>query len=200
MPDKLQVYDISTPTSPMAKNAIPLNVGLETIFSYKNNLFIGANDGMYIFDNQQPQSPFLLSRYTHVQSCDPVVVQDNYAYVTLRGGVNCRRFASLSSLDVVDVTDLKNPRLVHTQAMQSPYGLGVDGTQLFVCEGDNGLKIFDITTPTQPKWQKTLSDVKSYDVIPLNKTLLVTGDGGFSQYSYDKEGKMELLSTIPIEK
>ncbi len=199
LPNKLQVYDITTPANPVAKNAVELSVGLETIFPYKTNLFIGANDGMYIFDNQQPESPSLLSKYTHVQSCDPVVVQGNYAYVTLRGGVSCRRFATMSSLDVVDISDLKNPRMVHTQNLQSPYGLGVDGSQLFVCEGDNGLKIFDITQPTQPKLKQTMGDVKSFDVIPLNKILLVTGDGGFLQYSYQNEGKMELLSKISIE-
>jgi hypothetical protein len=80
-----------------------------------------------------------------------------------------------------------------------PVGLGVDGSQLFVCEGNNGLKIFDITLPTQPKLQQTLGDVKSFDVIPLNKVLLVTGEGGFLQYSYRNEGKMELLSKISIE-
>lgn len=197
--DKLQVYDISSPANPVAKNPVSLNVGLETIFPYKTNLFIGANDGMYIFDNQQPETPTLLTKYTHVQSCDPVVVQGNYAYVTLRGGVACRRFATASSLDVVDISDLKSPRMVHTQNLQSPYGLGVDGSQLFVCEGNNGLKIFDISQPTQPKLQQTLGDVKSFDVIPLNKVLLVTGDGGFLQYSYGNDGKMELLSKIPVE-
>ena len=199
LPDKLQVYDISKPDNPVAKNTVGLSVGLETIFPYKTNLFIGANDGMYIFDNQQPESPTLLAKYTHMQSCDPVVVQGNYAYVTLRGGATCRRFATMSSLDVVDISDLKNPRLIHTQNMQSPYGLGVDGSQLFVCEGNNGLKIFDITLPTQPKLQQRLGDVKSFDVIPLNKVLLVTGEGGFLQYSYRNEGKMELLSKISIE-
>jgi hypothetical protein len=197
--DKLQVYDISSPANPVAKNPVSLNVGLETIFPYKTNLFIGANDGMYIFDNQQPETPTLLTKYTHVQSCDPVVVQGNYAYVTLRGGAACRRFAMASSLDVVDISDLKSPRMVHTQNLQSPYGLGVDGSQLFVCEGNNGLKIFDISQPTQPKLQQTLGDVKSFDVIPLNKVLLVTGDGGFLQYSYGNDGKMELLSKIPVE-
>ncbi|MFN8345262.1 MAG: hypothetical protein U0X91_09665 [Spirosomataceae bacterium] len=197
--DKLQVYDISIPANPIAKSPVSLSVGLETVFPYKTNLFIGANDGMYIFDNQQPEAPTLLTKYTHVQSCDPVVVQGNYAYVTLRGGAACRRFATASSLDVVDISDLKNPQMVHTQNLQSPYGLGVDGSQLFVCEGDNGLKIFDITQPAQPKLQQTLGNVKSFDVIPLNKVLLVTGDGGFLQYSYGNEGKMELLSKIPVE-
>lgn len=199
LPDKLQVYDISTPTEPVAKSPVKLSVGLETIFPYKDNLFIGANDGMYIFDNKQPESPTLLSRFTHVQSCDPVVVQGNFAYVTLRGGVNCRQFTSVSTLDVVDISNLGNPRLVHTQPMESPYGLGVDGTQLFVCEGNNGLKIFDITKPEQPVLKETLKDVKSFDVIPLNKTLLVTGDGGLYQYSYQNAGKLKLLSKISIE-
>jgi len=199
LPDKLQVYDISAPDNPIAKEYVMLNFGLETIFPYKDNLFIGASDGMYIFDNRQPNSPSLLSRYTHVQSCDPVVVQEKYAYVTLRGGVNCRQFTSLSSLDVVDVSDLKNPRLVHTQPMESPYGLGVDGAQLFVCEGNNGLKVFDISKPEQPILKETLKDVKSFDVIPLSKTLLVTGDGGFYQYRYQQGEKLELLSKISIE-
>lgn len=199
LPDKLQVYDISTPSEPVAKSPVALNVGLETIFPYKENLFIGANDGMYIFDNRQPESPALLSRFTHVQSCDPVVVQGNFAYVTLRGGVNCRQFTSAGTLDVVDISTLENPRLIHSQPMESPYGLGVDGTQLFVCEGNNGLKIFDITKPEQPVLKETLKEVKSFDVIPLNKTLLVTGDGGFYQYSYQNAGKLELLSKIPIE-
>ncbi len=199
LPDKLQVYDISTPTNPVAKNPVALNVGLETIFPYKDNLFIGANDGMYIFDNRQSDNPLLLSRFTHVQSCDPVVVQGNFAYVTLRGGINCRRFTSLSSLDVVDISDLKTPKLVHTQALESPYGLGVDGTQLFVCEGNNGLKIFDIAKPEQPVLKEVMKEVKSFDVIPLNKTLLVTGDGGLLQYSYRNGEKLELLSKIAIE-
>ncbi|MCU0341470.1 MAG: hypothetical protein MUE30_16450 [Spirosomaceae bacterium] len=199
LPNELQVYDISSPTNPKIANTVSLDFGLETIFPYKNNLFIGANDGLYIFDNQQFTKPNLLSKYTHVMSCDPVVVQGNYAYVTLRGGVACRRFVSMSTLDVVDVSDLKSPKLVHSQPMQSPYGLGVDGTQLFVCEGDNGLKVFDISAPTQPKLQETLREVKSFDVIPLNKSLIVTGDGGFVQYSYQNGGKLELLSKIPIE-
>lgn len=199
LPNQLQVYDISTPTNPVKQDVVELNMGLETIFPYKNNLFIGANDGMYIFDNQQPSKPTLLSQYRHVQSCDPVVVQGNYAYVTLRAGVDCRRFTSTSSLDVIDIKDLKNPQLVYTQTMQTPYGLGVIENQLFVCEGNNGLKVFDIQDPTKPTLKYTLSDVKSFDVIPLPKTLLVTGDGGLLQYSYQNEGKLELISKIEVE-
>jgi len=199
LPSKLQVYDISTPTSPISKKTVPLTVGLETIFPYKNALFIGANDGMYIFDNQQPDSPVMLSQYFHVQSCDPVVVQGNYAYVTLRGGSGCRRMATASTLDVVDVTDLRSPRLIHSQTMESPYGLGVSGEQLFVCEGDRGMKIFDIKDPKQPQLKQIVGDIKAYDVILTNKSLLVTGDGGLMQYTLSEQGKLEVLSKLAIE-
>jgi hypothetical protein len=200
LPNQLQVYDISTPTAPSPRSPFLLSMGLETIFPYKNNLFIGASDGMYIFDNSSPNSPVLLSRFSHIQSCDPVVVQGNYAYITLRGGTTCRQFASQSSLDVVDISNLTSPRLIDTQPLSSPYGLGVDGTQLFVCEGNNGLKIFDLTKPDKPLLKQTLASVKSFDVIPLNKTLLVTGEGGFYQYDYSSSlGRLELLSKIPIE-
>lgn len=199
LPDKLQVYTIANPTNPVSAKTIPLTVGLETIFPYKNALFIGANAGMYIFDNQQPDSPVLLSSYFHVQSCDPVVVQGNYAYVTLRGGSGCRRMATASTLDVVDVTDLKNPKLINSQTMESPYGLGVSGDQLFVCEGDRGMKIFDLADPKQPKLKHVIGDIKAYDVIPTSKSLLVTGDGGLVQYGLQEGGKLEVLSKLAIE-
>ena len=199
VPNQLQVYDISLPTDPVIKTPITLSMGLETIFPYKNNLFIGATDGMYIFDNSKPNNPTLLSRFTHVQSCDPVVVQDNYAYITLRAGTNCRQFPTQSTLDVVDISNLNNPRVVSSQTLQSPYGLGIDGTQLFVCEGDNGLKIFDVSKPTQPVLKQTMTNIKSFDVIPLNKILLVTGIGGLFQYDYSNTSKLDLLSKISIE-
>jgi hypothetical protein len=93
----LDVYDISQAEFPVKTAKTELGVGVETIFPYRNNLYIGANDGMYIFDNTQPKSPRLLTKYSHIMSCDPVAVQDNFAYVTLRVGTECRQFTSLRS-------------------------------------------------------------------------------------------------------
>jgi hypothetical protein len=202
LPNKLQVYNIANPTSPVISTTVALNIGLETIFPYNGKLFIGANDGMYIFDNSTPSNPILLSRFSHIQSCDPVVVQGNYAYVTLRGGSACRRGGSIvaaqSSLDVVNISNLTSPVLINSQPLKSPYGLGVDGTQLFVCEGDAGLKVFDISKPDSPMLKNTITDVKSYDVILLNKSMLVIGSDGLYQYDYKDSNKLELLSKIPV--
>ncbi|TAE36033.1 MAG: hypothetical protein EAZ70_11525 [Runella slithyformis] len=195
----LDVYDITDPVAPARTKKNMLGFGIETIFPYQQNLFIGANDGMYIFDNTKPDAPVLLTKYTHVMSCDPVVVQGKYAYVTLRGGSGCRLGDGRSFLDVVDLSDIRNPKLVNSQILLAPFGIGVDGNKLFVCEGSGGLKLFDISDPQKPMLKKTMADIPAYDVIPNQKTLIVTGEKGIFQYRYDTAETFDLLSKIAVE-
>ena len=42
---------------------------------------------MFIYDNTNPQAPYFLSRFQHAEACDPVFVEGDYAYVTLRESV-----------------------------------------------------------------------------------------------------------------
>jgi hypothetical protein len=130
-------------------------------------------------------------------SCDPVVVQGQYAYVTLRTASACMR--GVNQLEIIDIADPKSPKLVNIINMINPHGLGIDGDKLFVCEGASGLKVFDISTPTSPLLQLTLNSVDSYDVIPNSNVLIVTGKGGIFQYDYSKKGELLLLSKITVE-
>jgi hypothetical protein len=194
----LNVFDINTsPAVPNKLKTITLGFGAETIFPYKNMLFIGTTTGMKIFDNQDQTSPKLLSTFTHIYSCDPVVVQGSYAYVTLRNGTACQR--GQNSLDIVDIKDPKSPQLLKSFPMQNPHGLAVDGNNLFVCEGTFGLKSFDITDPLKPIEREFIKDVISYDVIPNNKKLIVTGKNGIYQYDYSDPKTLKFISKIPIE-
>lgn len=194
----LEVYDINNAGNPTKATTKNLGVGIETIFPYQNKLFIGAADGMYIYNNTKPNSPELLSKYTHVLSCDPVVVQGPYAYVTLRAGVNCRPGGLFSSLDVVDISDPAKPQLVGSQRMDSPYGLGVSGNKLFVCEGEKGFRMMDISDPKVPIQKHFFQEVPAYDVIVRNNRLLVTGKEGLYQYQYDESDSLQYLSKIPV--
>lgn len=195
----LEVYDITDGASPVKSSRKDIGIGIETIFPYQNYLFVGGSNGMYIFDNKTPGNPSLLSTYTHIQSCDPVVAQGKYAYVTLRNGTTCRRFASQSSLDVVDISNPALPKMVHSQPMDAPYGLGVSGNKLFVCEGDKGLKMMDISKPDVPVQKHYYTDVPSYDVIALENRLIVTGKNGLFQYSYADNDSLQLLSKIEVQ-
>ena len=199
----LRVYDISDTQNPSLQNTINIGFGIETIFPYGDKLFIGSTNGMFIFDNADPLNPVLLSNFQHARACDPVFVKDNFAYVTLRSGNACDGFNN--QLDLVDVTDLTNPVLVKTFQLQNPHGLSIKGNNLFVCEGDFGLKTFDIEDPAtlNERLLSHLEDFATYDVIsvPGNaNVLLVIGDDGFYQFDFDNPSDLKQLSHIPVKR
>lgn len=191
----LKVFNINDATNPNYIGKVSINAFAETIFPFKNNLLVGTRTGMYIFNLSQPEKPIQEGVFQHFASCDPVVAEGNYAYVTLRNGTPCQR--GQNQLDILDISQLNNPRLVKSIQMLNPHGLGVRENVLFVCEGDNGLKVFDRTNPVEIKETQFLKDVKSLDVIPLSNRLIVTGKDGIYQYEYTNSGEMTLLSKIP---
>ena len=191
--ESLRVFDLSNPTTPVAGSAVPLAFGVETIFPKDHYLFLGTQRGLYIFDAATPQAPQQVAYYEHVVSCDPVVVDDRYAYVTLRNGRPCG--GGSNQLQVIDLTDLTQPRLAQSYPLTGPQGLGVDGTQLFVCDSD-GLKTFDTRHAPLLTLQQHFP-VQVTDVIPNNGTLLAIGANGLYQYRYDGT-TLRQLSLLPI--
>ena len=189
----LQSFNVQETEKPLYVNSMYVGWNLETIFPYQNKLFIGSQNGMYIMSTTNPTTPELLSNYLHVTACDPVVAQGNYAYVTLRSGRTCNQIAP-NQLEVIDISNPRNPLSVNTMPMTSPQGLGIDGAALFVC--DNGLKIFDASNPNNLV-QKANFNINAHDVIPMNGNLMAIGNDGLYQYSYT-DSTIELLSKIKI--
>ncbi len=180
-------------------NSVSVNTGLETIFVKGDYLYLGAQDAMYIYDISAPQSPSFIFRYSHITSCDPVVVQGNHAYVTLRSGSRCN--LGVNALEIIDISNPNNPTLIANYPMTSPYGLGVDGNLLFICEGSSGLKVYDITNEHNIELLKEETTIDAYDVIPRNGLLTLTGEDGIFQYRYNTEtGDVNLISTIPVNR
>ena len=196
----LRAFTFDGPTVSLSGET-PLWWGIETIIPHDEHLYIGSQTGMFIFETSNPAEPTQVGVFQHARACDPVYVKDNFAYVTLRDGTPCAGFAN--QLDLVDVTDPTAPRLVESFGMQHPHGLGIADDELFVCEGEYGLKAFDISIPTtldeRPLWHA--ERWHAYDVIPLPSdapTLLMIGDDGFLQLDISDPDQPELLSTIPV--
>ncbi|WP_181306339.1 LVIVD repeat-containing protein [Rufibacter sp. XAAS-G3-1] len=198
-PNSLQLFDISDQVHPQKGNTIHLGWGIETIFPYQDKLFIGSTTGMHIYDNSNPTKPVRLSTYAHVNSCDPVVVDGDYAWVTLRSGNACAGFTN--QLDVINIRDPRNPQLVKTYPMQHPHGLGIDQSLLFLCEGAFGLKVFDVKNPLKvtDNLLRHFQNLHAYDVIPLGNTLIMIGDDGLYQYDYRNPSAITLVSKIPVK-
>ena len=195
--DELKVYQIGNGGAIALLNTIALDPGVETIATRDKWLYIGTNQAMLIYDISTPNTPVLLSAYTHFVGCDPVVVRDTLAFVTLRT-TGCRSVAA-NTLDIVNIKNPVNPILVTSFELESPYGLGVDGNLLFVCEGDNGMKILDVTDPDQPVIVEDYRNVAAFDVIPNDGLLLLTGPQGIVQYDYTDYLNIRQLSVIGIE-
>jgi len=197
----MHVFNIIDAENPVTGNTVDLGWGIETIFPFKENLFIGSRSGMSIYNIDNPAAPAFMSTVQHITTCDPVVANDNYAFVTLRSD-NADNWCGntfTNQLDVIDVTDVTNATLLHVYTMTGPYGLGLDGNTLFVTEGDDGLKIFDVSNVAKidQNMIQHLKGFNAYDVIPFNGTLMLTGKDGLYQFDYTNLNEIKLLSLIP---
>lgn len=174
--------------------------GIETIYPYGDNLFIGSQTGMFIYDISTPGSPLYQSEFTHARACDPVFVSGDRAYVTLRDGNRCANFNN--QLDVLNVSDLRNPTLITTHQMDNPHGLSKIENKLIICEGDYGLKTFDASNDMEIRSNilDHIKDISAYDVIALSlDQILVVGKDGLFQYDASKDD-LELISTISVNR
>lgn len=147
----INIYDITNPRQFVLKKTLAPGIGnLETIFMFQNKLFIGSQTGMYIYDISNEFNPVLIGTAQHLRTCDPVVANTRNAFVTLRSGVRCG--TATDGLYIYDITgSVTNPVLVKTLPMPTPYGLGLNGNILYVCQGANGLKVLDVSNPATPR-------------------------------------------------
>jgi hypothetical protein len=187
----LKTFDITDEKNPNLVNEIYINIGVETIFAMGDLLFLGTQSGVYIYNISNPASPEYVSLYTHVQSCDPVVVKGHYAYSTLNTSGPCSQ--GLNQLDVIDISDPENPGRVNSVPLDNPKGLGISGSLLFVCDG--GLKVFNLTDPIYPQFLHKIA-IDAVDVIPIDTLLLVATEQGLSEYSIIDGSDIHLLSTL----
>ncbi|MGD0582711.1 MAG: hypothetical protein ABR974_07165 [Bacteroidales bacterium] len=196
----LKIFDISDKVHPASVTSFYPGWEIETMFLTDKNMFLGASTGMAIYDISVPSVPVYLSYYSHIRSCDPVIVDDTLAYVTLRSGTTCG--SSVNSLDVINVKNLASPSIVMSYPMTSPQGLGKDGNLLFVCDGDAGLKIFDASDPYSISTHliSTYDQINAYDVIPVDGVLAMIGDDGLYQYNYSNPAHITFLSKIGVVK
>ena len=194
----LNVFNVLQPESPVFTNKVNLGWGIETIFPFKSNLFIGSTTGMFIFGTGNPAAPNQISRFTHMRACDPVIADDDYAFVTLRTGNSCAGFNN--QLDVLDIKNLQNPTLLKSYALKNPHGLSKDGDVLFICDGASGLKVYNAANVRDLVHLQTIEGIDTYDVIATDKIALVVAKDGLYQYSYANPADLKLLSKMSITK
>jgi hypothetical protein len=194
----LHILSVSNAADPLLAADMSAGWDIETIYPFKNKLFICSMVGMFIYDISNPASPVSQGSFVHARACDPVIADDNYAYVTLQKGTRCG--PSNNELDIVNVQNLQSPTLVKTYSMEGPRGLSRDNNLLFVCDGPGGLKVYDASNPQNLQLLKRISGMETFDVITYNNKAIVVANDGLYQYAYSNTGNVYLLSKLAVTK
>ena len=191
---QLHLFNITAPQDPQAEGLMQAGFDIETIFAHDHALFIGAQSGLYIYDNTDPAAPVQKSSFWHITSYDPVVVESNLAYVTLRSQSEWRD----SSLEIIDISSLSLPSTLISYTLSDPYGLAIDNNRLVVCDGNAGLKLYDVANVSNIIQRDTVTGYKPYDVIMASGRAVVAGQYSLYQYSYTNGHSLSELSVLDL--
>lgn len=196
--NNMQVFDLTKPEPEQVVSNYPIGWNVETLFSYKKHMFMGTPTGMLIYSVEDPLKPVYKSSITHAYGCDPVVVSNDIAYVTVRSGNACGQ--QTNELIIIDVSDTSKPKKLISHKMAGPKGLGIDNRTLFIC--DEGLKVFDASDvyTLDKKLLAHFKEMDGFDVIPYKNVLMMIADNGIYQYDYSNIKDIKLLSVVPISK
>jgi hypothetical protein len=193
----LSIVDITNPSTPILDSSFFAGFDLQTVYPFEDKLFLGSAIGMFMYDVSDPQHPVSIGQFEHGRACDPVISDGNYAYVTLHAGDGCG--GDQNELDVINIQDLVNSKLVKTYALTKPTGLCKDGNYLFVCDG-TGVKIYNAINPLNLMLLHQIKSNEPYDIIAANKKALIVDADGLYQYDYSNMNNIRLLSFLAAKK
>jgi hypothetical protein len=194
---ELKVFDISDPASPQFKSGTDVGFEIETIFPFRDKLFIGSTSVVHIFSIDDPEHPEKLSTAISpevLRRCDPVVAKDSVAYATLRTNSVCG--GTQSQLAVYDIRDVLRPVSVKQIPVFEPYGLGYADNALYVCDRFS-LIVFDITSSYDPlEVVRIGGGTEFFDVITQGNILVCWIRNGVAIYDITERLNPTLITTI----
>lgn len=191
----LRVFNITNAADPFfVKNVYAGSFDIETIYPFRNSLFLGSMTGMHIFSVSNPDHPVRTGGFSHFRACDPVIVDGDYAYVTLNGSAGCG--GQLNQMEVVNVSNLAAPSLVKAYPFTSPKGLSKEGDHIFLCDGKAGFRVLDAKNVNSISTIQTIGGMDTYDVVTMNNTAIVVARDGLYLFDYSNTSNVKLLSKI----
>lgn len=196
----LEVFNLINLTRTDSINTIKLDLFPFSIFSYKNKLFISSTTGSVVYDNSVPETPRKISIFPKGNSCDKTVFQNDIAYVISLQGSYCG--GDPNKLHLMDISDATAPSLIKTYSMTNTKGLAIDFPTLYLCEGINGFKVFDVTDKMNVDKNLLSSNTALHanDVILSGKNVIVNAEDGIYQFDGTNPKNLKQLSKITFKK
>jgi len=145
----LYIFNISDPTTPVLIATYDDDVGAQDVFINGNYLYLAyGSKGLYIIDITDPHNPVKLADYNNDEGCKDVYVSGNFAYLA----------CYYSELVVLDVSNPLSPSKVYQTSGYDARGVFVIDDTLYLSAVREGVKIYDLTTPSSPSLIDTYYD------------------------------------------
>jgi Uncharacterized conserved protein len=190
----LSVFDISNPHAPVYKNKLNIGWNIETIYPFKDKLFIASSTAMYIYNIQNPINPSFESMAQHITGCDPVAANDSIAFLTIHGGTRCGN--NLNVLQVYSIKNIAQPELLTSINLKKPMGLGLKGNYLYVCDRGVGLRCYNVSNPSSPMQIQLVTAEDFVDVIPMDSVMMCMLSDGAAFMDISTPYNIKMLSVV----
>ncbi|MFT5592509.1 MAG: hypothetical protein ACI8SR_000868 [Oceanicoccus sp.] len=192
----IKIYTLADSTKPILETIYSSSddVEFESIYAYKTNmLMIGTSEGTFFKDHTTPGTLTDLTFSEIVTSCDTAITQGNYLYITQRSDEKCsdtNNANNKSQLLIYNILQVASPSLEKAIDIDTPYGLGINGTNLFVCY-EQGVIEFDISDPTDPDQTGDYSQPCN-NIIASQDPMILSDNSGVRLVEYANPGLTEL--------
>lgn len=180
----VSLYDISTPTSPVFLSSLGPGLGTDAhdVFARNGRLFVaeGGNPTIGVFDVSDPGSPALLQRVNV-----PVAGYVHNVWVSDDGNYMASTEETAGkTVKIWDIQDLNNVSLIGEYLGDSQLAHNVFwvGDYLYLSHYESGIKVVDVTDPTNPV------EVAFYDTYPAGDNSNFNGSWGM--YPFGLNGKI----------
>jgi hypothetical protein len=196
----LHIYDITDPVNPTKVGLIEIYYTIENMQTVGDKLVLGTQNGIFTFDLSNPALPQQISFTNLWDSCDPFTIHDNIVYVVNNSGPPCGT-GTIDQLAIMDIQDPLNPVTLNTFQMNDLQSLAIKDNLLFVCDGNSGLKVFDIENPLtlDQHLLGNLTNFSAVDAIVLpqfENVLLVNAQEGIYQIDFSNPENLQILSVL----
>ncbi len=202
--ETLNIIDLQNPAQPEFLSSQLFLLEAMKLSNFKNSLAATNPFGTTIFDVSNGIMVAGSNPLSQVTPCDYFAYKDDLVFYSKNTDNQC--YTERTELVVTGLTTNNPAFITGIYPMEDPHGLAVQDGYLYLCDGVNGLKIYDISNEEllSDKLVANAKDMNALEVMPLESPsdlLIVKGADGIYQYQFEShaDGDPLLLSKIGFE-
>ncbi len=204
--DILKVYDISEPQSVYPLSQTFLGFSITGMFIYDETLIAASSSGLKVFSLNGDNITFLANSDDFIP-CQRFFVDGSLLFVLnnlevcenyLNNSYNNYYYESTfeledivvdNGIEVYDISEFLAPKLLTKVSSYNPVALSVQDDTLYVCEGEYGLKVYDINRSDNNislNKNNTYRNAPCEDLITASNYLYGINPDGLDIYDYNE--------------